>query len=243
MDTSRALRVHSEHKRSAASGRWESGLTLINKHNWSSLFVDSVFTSWIKFICSTQISICRCFCGHVQTCAEWRRFWVTRLMFIKILFVTYLVPCFSCFCACCWWWVHCLKRSSSMLLSGTPKLKKTDVPCGVLDKLHSGMSYSAGGCEFNANESTTYTNYIYPLVCMCVFSPGAVAKNPPANAEDTGSNPGWEDPLGEEITIPSNILAGIIPWTEEPGGLQSMGLQRVRHNWTTEHAHTCVCRY
>ena len=41
---------------------------------------------------------------------------------------------------------------------------------------------------------------------------------------------GWEDPLGEEITTPSNILAGIIPWTEEPGGLQSMGLQRVRHN-------------
>ena len=64
------------------------------------------------------------------------------------------------------------------------------MPYGVLDKLHSGMSYSAGGCEFNASESTTYTNYIYRLVCMCVFSPGAVAKNPPANAEDTGSNPG-----------------------------------------------------
>ena len=36
----------------------------------------------------------------------------------------------------------------------------------------------------------------------------------------------------------SNILAWRIPWTEEPGGLQSMGLQRVRHNGMTEHMPT-----
>ena len=40
---------------------------------------------------------------------------------------------------------------------------------------------------------------------------------------------GWEDPLEEEMAIHSSILAWKIPWTEEPGGLQSMGLQRVRH--------------
>ena len=38
---------------------------------------------------------------------------------------------------------------------------------------------------------------------------------------------GQEDPLEEEIAAHSSILAGIIPWTEEPGGPQSMGLQRV----------------
>ena len=38
---------------------------------------------------------------------------------------------------------------------------------------------------------------------------------------------GWEDPLEEEMAIHSSILAWIIPWTEEPGGLQSMGWQRV----------------
>ena len=38
-----------------------------------------------------------------------------------------------------------------------------------------------------------------------------------------------EDPLEEEMTTESSILAWKIPWTEEPGGLQSMGLQRVRH--------------
>ena len=39
-----------------------------------------------------------------------------------------------------------------------------------------------------------------------------------------------EDPLEEEMTIHSSILVWRIPWTEEPGGLQSMGLQRVRHD-------------
>ena len=38
---------------------------------------------------------------------------------------------------------------------------------------------------------------------------------------------GWEDPLEKEMATCSNILAWEIPWTEEPGGLQSMGLQRI----------------
>ena len=38
---------------------------------------------------------------------------------------------------------------------------------------------------------------------------------------------GWEDPLEKEMATHSSILAWRIPWTEEPGGLQSMGLQRV----------------
>ena len=48
---------------------------------------------------------------------------------------------------------------------------------------------------------------------------------------------GREDPLETEMAAHSIILAGITPWTEEPGGLQSMGLQRCRHNWVTEHIH------
>ena len=39
-----------------------------------------------------------------------------------------------------------------------------------------------------------------------------------------------EDPLEEEMAIHSSILAWEIPWTEEPGKLQSLGLQRVRHD-------------
>ena len=41
---------------------------------------------------------------------------------------------------------------------------------------------------------------------------------------------GQEDPLEEEMTAHSSILAWRIPWTEEPGGLQSMGSQRVGHD-------------
>ena len=46
---------------------------------------------------------------------------------------------------------------------------------------------------------------------------------------------GQEDPLEKETAAHSSILAWKIPWTEEPGGLQSMGLQAVRHSWVTEH--------
>jgi len=41
---------------------------------------------------------------------------------------------------------------------------------------------------------------------------------------------GWEDPLEKEIASQSSILAWRIPWTEEPGGLQCMGWQRVGHD-------------
>ena len=44
---------------------------------------------------------------------------------------------------------------------------------------------------------------------------------------------GWEDPLEKEMAIHSSTLAWKIPWTEEPDRLQSMGLQRVGHDWTT----------
>ena len=43
---------------------------------------------------------------------------------------------------------------------------------------------------------------------------------------------GWEDPLEKEMATHSNIFAQRIIWTEEPGGLQSMGQQRVRHDWS-----------
>ena len=50
------------------------------------------------------------------------------------------------------------------------------------------------------------------------------------NAGDLGSIPGREDPLQKEMATHSSNLAQKIPWTEEPGGLQSKGSQRVRHN-------------
>ena len=49
---------------------------------------------------------------------------------------------------------------------------------------------------------------------------------------------GQKDPLEEEMATYSSVLSWEIPWTEEPGGLQSTRLQTVRHNWATEHIHT-----
>ena len=69
------------------------------------------------------------------------------------------------------------------------------------------------------------------------YTVGSIVKNLPANSGDTGyvgSIPGWKD-LEEEMTTHSSILAWKIPWTEEPGGLQSMGLQRVGHSWAHMH--------
>ena len=60
-----------------------------------------------------------------------------------------------------------------------------------------------------------------------------VVKNLPANAgdmRDVGSIPGSGDPLEEGMATHSSILAWRIPWTEEPGGLQSMESHGVRHN-------------
>ena len=48
---------------------------------------------------------------------------------------------------------------------------------------------------------------------------------------------GLEDPLEEGMAAHSSILAWRLSWTEEPGGLQSMGSHRVRHEWAIEHAH------
>ena len=52
-----------------------------------------------------------------------------------------------------------------------------------------------------------------------------MVKNLPDNAGDTGSAPGSGDPLKKGMASHSSILGWRIPWTEEPGGLQSMGLQ------------------
>ena len=49
---------------------------------------------------------------------------------------------------------------------------------------------------------------------------------------------GWEDPLEKEVATHSSMLAWEISWTEEPGGLCSLGLQRVRHDFVTEDTHT-----
>ena len=77
------------------------------------------------------------------------------------------------------------------------------------------------------------------LILQVSFPCGAVVKNPPAMQETQGmqvQSLGQEDPLEEEMATHSSILVWDIPWTGEPGRLQSMGFHKVRHGLVIEHA-------
>ena len=65
-----------------------------------------------------------------------------------------------------------------------------------------------------------------------------MVKNLPEMQETQVRSLGQKDPLEKEIATHSSILAWRIPWTEEPGGLQSTGLQRVRHDLATKQQQT-----
>ena len=78
-------------------------------------------------------------------------------------------------------------------------------------------------------------NCTSPLICILFstvhilvlqgFPDGSVVKNPPAMQEMQVPSLSQEDPLEKEMAAHSRILAWEIPWTQEPGGLQSMGSQ------------------
>ena len=84
---------------------------------------------------------------------------------------------------------------------------------------------------------TNDIEYISTVMFISGLSKWESSKESDCNAGDTGSVLGWEDALEEGMAIHSSTLAWRIPWTEEPGRLQSMGSQRVRHNWS-DWAHT-----
>ena len=69
---------------------------------------------------------------------------------------------------------------------------------------------------------------------MITYYMSETVKNPLTMQEIPVRSLGREDPLEKGMATHSSILAWRIPWTEETGGLQSMGLQRVRHNRVTK---------
>ena len=74
--------------------------------------------------------------------------------------------------------------------------------------------------------------YFKAVYCHSAYEgfPGKLVKDPPAMWEIWVRSLGWEDPLEKGTATYSSILAWRIPWTEEPGGLQSTGSQRVGHD-------------
>ena len=112
-------------------------------------------------------------------------------------------------------------------------------------------------CTHIHTHTYTYTSVWCVCVCMCSSQVAQWVKNCPAMQETQETwvpSLGGKDPLGKEMATHSSILAWRIPWTEEPGGLQSLGSQRVGHNrrnlsctrahthiQTPRHAYSIVC--
>ena len=77
--------------------------------------------------------------------------------------------------------------------------------------------------------------YLSKISTVAGFPGGSAVKNLPAVQESQETQVwslGQEDSLQEDMATHSSIRAKKIPWTEEPGGLQCMGSQSVRHNWS-----------
>ena len=85
------------------------------------------------------------------------------------------------------------------------------------------ITYLGFPVDSDCKESTQITYLGFPVDSDCKESPA----NPPAG--DLGSIPSRENPLGKEMATHSSILAWEIPWAEDPGGLQSVGLHK---SWT-----------
>ena len=81
--------------------------------------------------------------------------------------------------------------------------------------------------------------YLYNIIQFWGFPSGSAVKNLPTMQEMEVWSLGQEDPLEKEMAAHSSILAWEIPWTEEPGGLQSRGVIRVGHDLVTKALHGC----
>ena len=83
-----------------------------------------------------------------------------------------------------------------------------------------------------SRQNSTPVKRVYLLKAQMVAQ---LVKNLSAMRETWVRSLGWEHPLEEEMATHSSILAWEISWTEEPGGVQSVGSQKVRYSWATEH--------
>ena len=124
------------------------------------------------------------------------------------------------------------RHSTPVLLPGKSHGQRSLVGCSpwglkeldMTERLHFHFSLSCNG-EGNGN----------PLQCSCLENPrdrGAWWAAVYGVAQSRTRH--WSD-----LAAAASVLAWRIPWTEEPGGLKSLGSQRVRHNWATEHSTAC----
>ena len=96
-------------------------------------------------------------------------------------------------------------------------------------RVHSSLVFSIVTEFCNHHHNLVWYHFCHTketLYLLFFFPGGIVVKNLPAVQETQVQSLGWEDPLEKKMSTHSSILAWEIPWTEEPGGLKSMGLQK-----------------
>ena len=130
----------------------------------------------------------------------------------------------------------------SSLFPGHPKTKSFSLEITNLTSFTKVFNFyhSTRGLLYSSTIQKLYRN-THTHTHTRDFPSGSVVKNLPANAGDTGVQVwslGQEDPMEKKMATHSSFLAWKIPWTEELGGLYTIGSQRVGHDWATEHTHT-----
>ena len=110
------------------------------------------------------------------------------------------------------------------------RLKALTAACRALCELAPAFFSKLFSCHTERFQLLLPSDLCIYLPSLLGFPGRSEGKAPACNAGDWGSIPGS---LEKGMATHSSILAWRIPWTEEPGGLQSMGLKRVRHDWVT----------
>ena len=132
---------------------------------------------------------------------------------------------------------HVSKQGSCYEDNSPGKAKKSPdfLPCYWQNESFPNESYRVTATLRSVSLTHTHTPHIH-TICSHISGASLVARlvnDLPAVQEIWVWSLGWEDPLEKEMATHSSILAWKISWTEEPGGLQSMGSQRVGHDWAT----------
>ena len=110
-----------------------------------------------------------------------------------------------------------------LLMAQAPRsAQRTSGEEAVLEDVH---DYYALCCKVVSAQTNILTD-----IALFGFPGGSDGKASACNVGDPGLSPGSEDPLEKEMATHSSTLAWRIPWTEEPGGLQFTGSQRVEHD-------------
>ena len=125
-------------------------------------------------------------------------------------------------------WALILKLYNTLIIIGflSVLIRDNTFLCHLFMELSSSHILSYKTCCFSPIRIAMTFIWVYSLIAQWV-------KNRPPVLETRVQSLGWEDSLEMEMATHSSILAWRIPWAEEPGGLQSMGSQRVRQDWAT----------